>query len=83
MCFLPDEALAADTCSSTRVLGEGAAASCTSDTSGGVGVVFARGGRVKEINSRFFNNRCGETGPDLGGGALRVLSQYEKWLFAL
>ena len=42
---------------------------------GGGGAIFVRGGRVKIINSRFFNNVCDETGPDLGGGAVRVLSQ--------
>jgi hypothetical protein len=43
---------------------------------GGGGAVFVRGGRVKVINSRFFNNQCDPTGPDLGGAGLRVLSQY-------
>ncbi len=42
---------------------------------GGGGAVFVRGGRVKVVNSRFFSNRCDTTGPDVGGGALRVLSQ--------
>jgi hypothetical protein len=42
---------------------------------GGGGAVFVRGGRVKVVNSRFFQNRCDPTGPDVGGGALRVLSQ--------
>ena len=42
---------------------------------GGGGAVFVRGGRVKIVNSRFFQNRCDETGPDVGGAALRVLSQ--------
>ncbi len=43
---------------------------------GGGGAVFVRGGRVKVVNSRFFNNRCDPTGADLGGAGLRVLSQY-------
>lgn len=43
----------------------------------GGGAVWVRGGRVKVINSRFFNNVCADTGPDVGGGALRVFSQYE------
>ena len=43
---------------------------------GGGGAVFVRGGQVDVINSRFVNNRCDSTGPDLGGAALRVLSQY-------
>ncbi|MGW5671910.1 hypothetical protein [Micromonospora sp. NPDC003776] len=45
---------------------------------GGGGAIFVRGGRVKVVNSRFVGNRCDRTGPDLGGGALRVLSQYEN-----
>jgi hypothetical protein len=43
---------------------------------GGGGAVFVRGGRFKVVNSRFLRNRCDATGPDLGGAALRVLSQY-------
>ncbi|OLB82749.1 MAG: hypothetical protein AUI14_00175, partial [Actinobacteria bacterium 13_2_20CM_2_71_6] len=42
---------------------------------GGGGAIFVRGGRVKVVNSRFVRNRCDPTGPDLGGAALRVLSQ--------
>ena len=42
---------------------------------GGGGAVFVRGGRVKILNSRFFNNVCDDTGPDVGGAAVRVLSQ--------
>ncbi len=45
---------------------------------GGGGAVFVRGGRVKVVNSRFVRNRCDASGPDLGGGALRVLSQYHN-----
>ncbi len=44
---------------------------------GGGGAIFVRGGRFKIINSRFFNNVCEDTGPDLGGAAVRVLSQYQ------
>jgi len=43
---------------------------------GGGGAIFARGGRIKIIHSRFFNNACEGTGPDLGGASVRVLSQY-------
>ncbi|HEX9619405.1 MAG TPA: hypothetical protein VF989_04680 [Polyangiaceae bacterium] len=43
----------------------------------GGGAVWVRGGRVKVINTRFFNNVCADTGPDVGGAGLRVLSQYE------
>ena len=42
---------------------------------GGGGAIFVRGGRVKVVNSRFAGNTCDPTGPDLGGAALRVLSQ--------
>jgi hypothetical protein len=42
---------------------------------GGGGAIFVRGGRVKIVNSRFFRNVCETTGPDVGGGAVRVLSQ--------
>lgn len=44
---------------------------------GGGGAVFVRGGQVKVVESTFTANRCDPTGPDVGGGAMRVLSQYE------
>lgn len=44
---------------------------------GGGGAVFVRGGRVRVLDSRFTANRCDPTGPDVGGAALRVLSQYQ------
>jgi hypothetical protein len=44
----------------------------------GGGAIWVRGGRVKVINSRFFNNTCAEDGPDVGGAGLRVFSQYEQ-----
>ena len=43
---------------------------------GGGGAIFARGGRLKIVRSTFVGNRCDATGPDLGGGAVRALSQY-------
>ena len=43
----------------------------------GGGAVFVRGGRVRVVNSRFFANTCDPVGPDVGGGALRVLSQHD------
>jgi hypothetical protein len=43
---------------------------------GGGGAIFARGGRLKIVQSRFTGNRCDAIGPDLGGGAVRALSQY-------
>jgi len=42
---------------------------------GGGGAIFARGGRVKIVSSRFLRNRCDPTGPDVGGAAVRMLSQ--------
>ncbi|QQR91954.1 MAG: hypothetical protein IPJ88_03430 [Myxococcales bacterium] len=47
------------------------------DPDGG-GAIFVRGGRFKVINSRFFNNVCDDTGPDVGGAAIRTLSQYDN-----
>ncbi|MCX6521001.1 MAG: hypothetical protein NTZ21_10085 [Actinobacteria bacterium] len=44
---------------------------------GGGGAVFVRGGQVRVIDSTFTANRCESVGPDVGGGALRVLSQFE------
>lgn len=43
----------------------------------GGGAIFVRGGQFKIINSRFFNNRCADTGPDVGGAAVRVFDQFE------
>jgi hypothetical protein len=44
---------------------------------GGGGAIFARGGRLKIVGSTFAGNRCDPTGPDLGGGAVRALSQHD------
>jgi hypothetical protein len=44
---------------------------------GGGGGIFARGGRLKIVRSRFVRNHCDPTGPDLGGGAVRALSQHD------
>jgi hypothetical protein len=43
---------------------------------GGGGAIFDRGGRLRIVNSAFTGNRCERTGPDIGGGAVRALSQY-------
>jgi hypothetical protein len=43
----------------------------------GGGAIWVRGGRFKVVNSRFFNNVCADEGPDVGGAAIRVFSQYE------
>ena len=39
--------------------------------------MFVRGGQVRVVNSRFFDNRCVRVGPDLGGAAIRVLDQFD------
>jgi hypothetical protein len=44
----------------------------------GGGAIWVRGGRFKLVNTRFFNNVCASTGPDRGGAAVRVFSQYEN-----
>lgn len=43
----------------------------------GGGAIWVRGGRFKIVNCRFFNNVCADEGPDVGGGAVRVFSQYQ------
>jgi hypothetical protein len=45
---------------------------------GGGGAIFARGGQLKVVNSRFIGNQCDRTGPDLGGAAIRALSEYRN-----
>jgi hypothetical protein len=44
----------------------------------GGGAIYAQGGQFKAVNSRFIGNRCYQYGPDLGGGAIRVLAQYQN-----
>ncbi|MDB4943713.1 MAG: hypothetical protein JWP97_3247 [Labilithrix sp.] len=41
----------------------------------GGGAIFVRGGRFKIVRSRFFGNTCDVAGPDVGGAAVRTLSQ--------
>lgn len=43
------------------------------DNRGGGGAIYAQGGSLKVVNSRFFNNLCDELGSDVGGGAIRKL----------
>lgn len=45
------------------------------DGLGGGGAIFVRGGRLKIVNVRFFDNACDETGQDLGGAAVRAFDQ--------
>ncbi|MGD2035029.1 MAG: hypothetical protein PVF73_08235 [Bacteroidales bacterium] len=42
----------------------------------GGGAIWVRGGRFRIVNCRFFNNYCADAGPDVGGAAVRVFSQY-------
>jgi hypothetical protein len=60
-------------------------ATCTSNIPacwyGGVdggGAIYVEGGQFKAVNSQFVDNRCYAYGPDLGGGAIRALAQYEN-----
>jgi hypothetical protein len=46
-------------------------------TAGG-GAIYASGGRLKVINSRFMNNVCADTGPDVGGAGIRAFQQYNN-----
>ncbi len=43
----------------------------------GGGAIWVRGGRFKIVNCRFLRNVCADEGPDVGGAAVRVFSQYE------
>jgi hypothetical protein len=44
----------------------------------GGGAIYAEGGQFKAVNSRFIDNRCYGYGPDLGGGAIRALAQFDN-----
>ncbi|MFT3870888.1 MAG: immunoglobulin domain-containing protein [Nibricoccus sp.] len=44
----------------------------------GGGAIWVRGGRFKIVNCRFLANVCAGTGPDVGGAAVRVFSQYQN-----
>lgn len=43
----------------------------------GGGAIWIRGGKFNAVNCRFFNNVCSETGPDVGGAAIRIFDQYD------
>lgn len=45
-------------------------------TDEGGGAIYAQGGRLKVVNSHFYGNACADTGPDVGGGAIRALQQH-------
>lgn len=44
----------------------------------GGGAIWVRGGRFKVVNCVFRSNVCASVGPDVGGAAIRVFSQYEE-----
>jgi hypothetical protein len=44
----------------------------------GGGAIYVEGGQFRAVDSRFIDNRCYRYGPDLGGGAIRALAQYEN-----
>ncbi len=46
-------------------------------TEDGGGAIFVRGGRLKVVNARFYGNRCASSGPDVGGAAIQVFSQFD------
>jgi hypothetical protein len=45
---------------------------------GGGGAIFDLGGQLRVVHSRFLDNSCYHYGPDLGGGAIRALSQWHQ-----
>jgi hypothetical protein len=49
-------------------------ASADTEHDGG-GAIWARGGRLKVVRSRFFRNTCAPEGPDVGGAAIRAFDQ--------
>jgi hypothetical protein len=44
----------------------------------GGGAIYAEGGQFKAVNAGFTDNTCTAHGPDIGGGAIRVLAQYQN-----
>ncbi len=44
----------------------------------GGGAIYVQGGQFKAVNAQFLNNRCFGSGPDLGGGAIRALDQFQN-----
>jgi hypothetical protein len=45
---------------------------------GGGGAIFDLGGQLRVVNSKFVDNQCWAYGPDLGGGAIRALAQWNN-----
>jgi len=50
----------------------------TGESDDGGGAIWVRGGRFRLVNTRFFNSVCDDDGPDLGGAAVRTLSQFQN-----
>jgi polymorphic membrane protein len=53
-------------------------ASCWYGGISGGGAIYTEGGQFKAVNSSFVNNQCYGDDPDLGGGAIRALAQYQN-----
>jgi hypothetical protein len=47
------------------------------ETEDGGGAIFVRGGRFKVVNAAFTGNHCASSGPDVGGAAIQVFSQFQ------
>ncbi len=48
------------------------------NNAGGGGAIYAQGGSLKVVHSRFFHNVCADLGSDVGGGAIRKLDYLVK-----
>ncbi|MGA9857066.1 MAG: hypothetical protein WBQ18_04335 [Solirubrobacteraceae bacterium] len=44
----------------------------------GGGAIYVEGGQFRAVNAQFVDDRCYAYGPDLGGGAIRALAQYDN-----
>ncbi len=54
---------------------DGNSKNITEEGEGGGGAIWARGGRLRLVNTRFFNNVCADSGPDVGGAGVRAFDQ--------
>lgn len=43
----------------------------------GGGAIYASGGRLRAVNTRFFNNHCAVDATEVGGGGIRAFQQYQ------
>jgi hypothetical protein len=53
------------------------AGNASTETAPEGGAIYALGGRLKVVNSRFFSNVCASTGPDTAGGAIYAFEEYQ------